>query len=111
MITVNRIVAALPLLSALLVSGCYVESGPPAAADPTYVQAPPPAPPPPPPEAVPAAPSPEHVWVPGYHRWNGRAYDWQAGHYERRPRPNAQYVTGHWEQRDRGHVWVEGHWQ
>jgi hypothetical protein len=108
----NRLLAALPVLSGLLVSGCYVESGPPpATAEPVYVQAPPPAPAPPAPEAVPPAPSPEHAWVPGYHRWNGRAYEWQNGHYERRPHSNARYVAGHWERRDRGHTWVEGHWQ
>ena len=111
MMSAYRLVATLPLLSALLVSGCYVEPGPPPAADPTYVEAPPPAPPPPPPEAAPPAPSPDSVWVPAAHRWNGRGYEVQRGHYERKPNPNAQYVAGHWEKRDRGHTWVEGHWQ
>ena len=110
-IAANRLLAALPVLAILSISGCYVESGTPPPANPAYVEAPPPAPTPPPPEAVPPAPSPEHVWVAGYNRWNGRAYEWQSGHYERRPHSNAQYVAGHWEKRDRGHVWVDGHWQ
>ena len=109
--SINKIAATLPLLSTLLVSGCYVESGPPPAADPTYVAVPPPAPPPPPPEVAPPAPSPDSVWVPAAHRWNGREYEVQRGHYERKPHANAQYVAGHWEKRDRGHVWVEGRWQ
>ncbi len=105
-------ITTLPVLSALLLCGCYVESGPPAA-DPTYVESesPPPPPPPPPPEAVPVSPGPNYVWVAGYHRWNGRSYDWQRGHYEPRPRANAQYVAAHWEKRGRGHAWVDGHWQ
>src|ERR1039457_1554054 len=45
------------------------------------------------------------------HRWNGHDYEVQRGHYERKPHPNAQYVAGHWEKRDRGHTWVEGHGQ
>ena len=122
MIAANRLLASLPVLAVLLMSGCYVEPGPPAPANPTYVQAPPPAnpvyveapppaPPPPPPETVPPPPSPDSAWVPASHRWNGRDYEVQRGHYERKPHANAQYVGGHWEKRDRGHTWVEGHWQ
>ena len=31
-------------------------------------------------------PSPDHVWIGGYHRWDGNAYAWQAGRWEV-PRP------------------------
>jgi hypothetical protein len=37
---------------------------------------------PPPPlvvETRPAAPGPRHVWVEGYHRWDGRGYVWAPG--------------------------------
>jgi hypothetical protein len=101
----------------------YVESGPAApppqpvvvqqaAPPPAEVAEAPPAPPPPPaPEPVPPPPSPEHYWVVGYHRWDGHRYVWERGHYERRPRPDARYVNGHWEARGRGHVWVESRWE
>jgi hypothetical protein len=113
------------ILAFCAASGCYVESGPPpaqpapaavyqpaAAAAPVAVVEAPPAPPPAPPaEPVPPSPGPDHYWVAGYHRWNGREYVWEKGHYERRPRPNAKYVGGHWEQRGRGRAWVDGHWE
>jgi outer membrane biosynthesis protein TonB len=116
--------------SSLALGACYVEPAPPPAVAPpppqpvvyqqpapppapaeVVVEAPPPPPAPPPPEPVPPPPSPEHYWVVGYHRWDGHAYVWERGHYERRPRPNARYVNGHWEARGRGHVWVESRWE
>jgi len=50
-------------------------------------------------------------WVGGYQRWNGHAYLLEKGHYERRPHANAKYVAGHWEERGRGRVWVDAHWE
>jgi WXXGXW repeat (2 copies) len=110
--------------------GCYVETRPPAqpaqavvyepaqpaaavtpAPAPVVVEAPPAPPPAPPAEPVPPPPSPEHVWVAGHHRWNGHVYVWERGRYERRPHGRARYVAGHWERRDRGHTWVDGHWE
>lgn len=105
----------------VLAAGCYVEETrhhpPEYAASP----APPPAPvvvenppPPPPPIVEPAPPAPptaEDVWIGGNYRWSGQRYEWQRGHYERRPHAGARYSTGHWEQRDRGKVWVEGRWE
>jgi len=107
----SRLVARLSLFSALVVGGCYVETGPPPASDPSYVAVPPPAPPPPAPEAAPPPPSGDSAWIPAAHRWNGHAYEVQHGHYEKKPRPEAQYVAGHWEKRGGGHNWIEGHWQ
>jgi hypothetical protein len=45
---------------------------------------------PPPPrhvENVPARPigHPAWVWVPGFHRWDGRSYVWVPGHYVEPP--------------------------
>ena len=123
MIIEHRVFALPLLLTGLLASGCYAEAGASTSSSPAYVepappppqavvvQSPPPAPAPPPPEVVPPPPSPEHIWIVGYHRWNGRAYEWQRGHYERRPHANARYVAGHWEMRGSGHVWIDGHWQ
>ncbi|HEY4105505.1 MAG TPA: hypothetical protein VGM44_16515 [Polyangiaceae bacterium] len=100
------------VLSAAL-AGCYVSTEPmPAttAADGEVVVDNPPPPPAPVAEAPPAAAQPGTIWVAGYHRWNGRGYVWERGHYERPPRPQSRYVQGHWEARGRGKVWINGHW-
>jgi hypothetical protein len=71
-------------------------------------------PPPPRPVEVVPAPPPEQrdwVWQPGYHRWDGNAYVWVPGHYERPPHPHARWVEGHWSHRGGGYVWVDGHWR
>jgi len=56
-------------------------------------------------------PSREHVWVGGYHRWDGNAYAWQAGRWEAPPRPHAVWVAPRWEHRRDGYVMVEGRWR
>jgi hypothetical protein len=69
---------------------------------------------PPPPAVVevrPAAPSPEHVWVEGYHNWNGNAYVWVPGRWETAPRHHARWIAGHWRHSPRGYYWVPGHWR
>ena len=38
-------------------------------------------------------PSPAHVWVGGYHRWDGNAYAWNAGRWEAPPRPHAVWAA------------------
>ncbi|HEX3571291.1 MAG TPA: hypothetical protein VHU44_10755 [Acidobacteriaceae bacterium] len=70
-------------------------------------------PPPPRHEVIPARPT-EHlgwVWAPGFHRWDGSAYVWVAGHYAEPPRPRARWVPGHWVRRPGGWVFAEGHWR
>ena len=57
------------------------------------------------------APSRQHVWVSGYHRWDGHAYAWQPGRWEVRPRPRAVWVAPRWQHRRDGYVFVEGHWR
>jgi hypothetical protein len=97
--------------AAVSLAGCYVRTGGTPTHTSSYEYAPaPPAAPPPQAEAVPPAPNAQSYWVAGHYRWNGRAYDWQHGHYEARPTPTAQYVQGHWEQRGNRHYWVDGHW-
>jgi hypothetical protein len=71
----------------------------------------PPAPPPVQTEPIPPAPSPEHIWIGGYHRWDGHAYVWTKGRYEHRPHPGAKWKAAHWEPRGHQHVWVEGEWE
>ncbi len=53
------------------------------------------APPPPRIEVMTPAPSPNHVWIDGYWRWNNGRHDW---------------VNGHWEARRDGYFWAPGHW-
>jgi hypothetical protein len=58
-----------------------------------------------------APPSPKHVWIGGYHRWDGKAYVWEPGRYELPPREHAVWVAPRWEHRHDGYVFVEGRWK
>jgi WXXGXW repeat (2 copies) len=69
---------------------------------------------PPPPRPVEVVPAPRHrdwVWVPGYHRWDGRRYVWVRGHYVRPPHRGAVWVAGEWRGERGGQVWHEGYWR
>ncbi len=55
------------------------------------------------------APSRDHVWVGGYHRWDGNAYVWEKGRWEMPPHPHAVWVAPRWNHRSDGYVFVEGH--
>lgn len=57
------------------------------------------------------APSPRHVWIGGFHRWDGRAYVWVPGRWELGPRASAVWVPGHWKNTRHGWEWIEGHWR
>jgi hypothetical protein len=57
------------------------------------------------------APGPGYVWIAGYHRWDGRAYVWVPGRWERPPHRHAHWVAHHWVHRHGGYVLVEGHWR
>src|SRR5580765_5946342 len=56
-------------------------------------------------------PSRDHVWVNGYHHWDGKAYGWQAGRWEKPPRAHAKWVAPRYTQRRDGYVYTEGHWR
>ena len=56
-------------------------------------------------------PSPNHVWIAGYHRWDGNAYAWTPGRWEQPPRPHARWEAHHWVHRNGGYVLVEGRWR
>ena len=68
-----------------------------------------------PPRAVvehrPARPGSRHVWIAGYHRWDGRAYVWEPGRWEVPPREHAVWVAPRWEHRSGGYAFVEGRWR
>lgn len=69
------------------------------------------APPPRPHEVIVERPSPHHVWVAGYHRWDGAHYVWVPGVWTVPPQPYYhRWVPGHWRHTPGGYVWVEGHW-
>src|ERR1035437_3642408 len=55
-------------------------------------------------------PGPKHVWVQGYHNWDGNHYVWTQGRWEQPPRARAHWVAHHWVRRNGGYVLVEGHW-
>ena len=57
------------------------------------------------------APGPGYVWVQGYHAWNGNAYVWTPGRWERLPEGRRGWVPGHWVHTRHGWYWVEGHWR
>ena len=56
-------------------------------------------------------PSRDHIWIGGYHRWDGNAYVWTAGRWEAPPRPHAVWVAPRYEHRHGGYVFLEGHWR
>ena len=70
---------------------------------------------PPPPlvvETRPVAPGPHHVWVEGYHRWDGHAYVWVPGAYAIPPHHYTVWVPGHYaHHHTHGYYWVAGHWR
>jgi hypothetical protein len=58
-----------------------------------------------------ARPSERHVWVAGYHRWDGNAYVWEKGRWEEPPAGHKVWVAPRYEHRNGGYVFVEGHWR
>jgi hypothetical protein len=102
--------SVLVLVSSPMMAACYVGTAPPPPNNEVAYNDPPP--PPPPQQEAPPPPPPEgQVWVPGEQHWNGHAYEWHQGHYERPPRANARHVAGHWEQHGRQKTWVDAHWE
>jgi hypothetical protein len=57
------------------------------------------------------APGPGYIWIAGYHAWDGRAYVWRPGRWERAPRRNAHWVPARWYHDRRGWYLIEGHWR
>lgn len=56
-------------------------------------------------------PGPNHVWIAGFHRWDGNAYVWVPGRWELPPRPHARWVAHRWVRRHGGWVFIEGRWR
>jgi len=63
-------------------------------------------------ETRPVAPGPGHVWVAGYHRWDGAAYVWVPGRWTVPPAHYTVWVPGRWvHHAAHGWYWAEGHWR
>jgi hypothetical protein len=58
----------------------------------------------------PVAPGPNHVWVAGYHRWDGHLYIWVPGRWDLPPHPGWRWIEPRWEKRPRGWAFVKGGW-
>ena len=103
----NRLSGFRLLIVAAVLGGVLAAS--PALAAPVYVRVAPPAPIT---EVRVVAPSHKHVWIGGFHRWDGNAYVWTPGRWELPPHHRQKWVSGHWaHHRVHGHYWVEGHWR
>lgn len=63
------------------------------------------------PEQRPAAPSPAHVWIAGYHTRRAGQWVWVAGHYSLPPRADVVWVSGHWVDHLNGYAWIPGAWR
>jgi len=56
-------------------------------------------------------PGRDYVWIGGFNRWDGRAYAWVPGRWERRPNPRAVWVAPRYVHRRDGYVFYDGHWR
>jgi hypothetical protein len=56
-------------------------------------------------------PSRNHVWIQGYHNWDGQHYVWVQGRWEEPPRLHAHWVAHRWVHHHGGWVLVEGYWR
>jgi len=63
-----------------------------------------------PPEAVPARPSSQHAWIPGYWTWRNNRYEWMAGHWEVPPHTNATWNNPRWVPEGGSYRFFEGYW-
>jgi hypothetical protein len=61
-------------------------------------------------EVIGVAPSPRHIWVPGYWAWHD-GWAWEPGRWALRPYHGAEWHPGHWARHPNGWVWVSGHWR
>jgi hypothetical protein len=67
-------------------------------------------PPPPVMEIVVVAPSPRHVWVPGYYTYRSGTYIQVQGSYQIPPRGRTSYSQGQWQNTPKGYKRGRGHW-
>ena len=56
-------------------------------------------------------PSSGFVWIPGYHRWTGRDFDWVPGRWSGVAPGYRSWSPGHWKHNRHGWYWVDGRWR
>jgi hypothetical protein len=56
-------------------------------------------------------PSRNHVWVSGYHNWNGNAYAWSPGRWEQPPQPGNRWVAPRYTRQGQSWTLVQGYWR
>lgn len=56
-------------------------------------------------------PDKDHVWIDGYHKWDGRVFVWVPGHWDTRPQPKAKWEKAHWRKDHNQWTFVEGRWK
>lgn len=61
-------------------------------------------------EIIGVAPSPRHVWIEGYWRWDGR-WVWIPGYWVESPHEHSEWERGHWRETRRGWIRIEGRWR
>ena len=63
-----------------------------------------------PPQAIPAQPSPQHVWIAGYYTWQNNRYEWMAGRWDVPPFSGARWQNPHTESEAGAFRFYEGRW-
>lgn len=61
-------------------------------------------------EVMTMAPSPTHLWMPGYWTWNN-GWQWVSGHWELPPQQTTTWVPGQWVPQGPNWLWRPGRWQ
>jgi hypothetical protein len=58
----------------------------------------------------PLAPGPNYTWHNGDWIRYGNTYVYHKGFWMKAPSNHRNYISGHWQSRRAGWVWVQGHW-
>jgi hypothetical protein len=62
-------------------------------------------------EVAPHAPSPRHMWLPGYWAWRGGNHVWIGGHWALPPGPGYAWEPAAWINENGAWTFYEGHWR
>jgi hypothetical protein len=62
-------------------------------------------------EVAPRAPSPRHMWLPGYWAWRGGTHVWIGGHWALPPAPGYTWEPAAWVSENGAYTFYDGHWR